>query len=175
MNSLEIYRETLLAHNEQPHNFHALPHPTHQSNGHNPLCGDEITVYLRIEGERIKEISFTGQGCAICKASASLMTLRLEGQTTADAEKDARGVLQWLNDATATQPDNLGELEALLGVRKFPMRVKCATLAWHAFLKALNQPATSDTDKESSPSCGCCGNESAFDNTHTNGSCGCGS
>ena len=175
MNSLEIYRETLLAHNDQPHHFYALSHPTHQSDGHNPLCGDEITVYLQIEGDRIKELSFTGQGCAICKASASLMTLRLEGQTTANAEKDAQGILAWLNDAATEQPTNLGELEALLGVRKFPMRIKCATLAWHAFLKALNQPATSDTDKESSPSCGCCGNESAFDNTHTNGSCECGS
>lgn len=174
MNSLEIYRETLLAHNEQPHNFHALPHPTHQSDGHNPLCGDEITVYLRIEGNRIKEISFTGQGCAICKASASLMTLRLKGQTTANAEEDAQGILAWLNDATAKQPDNLGELEALLGVRKFPMRVKCATLAWHAFLKALTRPATSDTDNGNSASCGCCGgNGSTSDDA--DGSCGCGS
>ena len=175
MNSLEIYRETLLAHNEQPHNFHALSHPTHQSDGHNPLCGDEITVYLRIENDRIKEISFTGQGCAICKASASLMTLRLEGQTTADAEKDAQKILKWLNDATAEQPENLGELEALLGVRKFPMRVKCATLAWHAFLKALNQPAGSDAGKESSASCGCCSNGSTSDGKYPNGGCGCGS
>jgi nitrogen fixation NifU-like protein len=174
MNSLEIYRETLLAHNEQPHNFRALSHPTHQSDGHNPLCGDEITVYLRIEGERIKEISFTGQGCAICKASASLMTLRLEGLSVTDAEKDAQGILAWLNDATATQPDNLGELEALLGVRKFPMRIKCATLAWHAFLKALTRPATSDIDNGNSASCGCCcGNGSTSDDA--NGSCGCGS
>ena len=174
MNSLEIYRETLLAHNEQPHHFYALLHPTHQSDGHNPLCGDEITVYLRIEGDRIKEISFTGQGCAICKASASLMTLRLEGLSVTDAEKDAQGVLQWLNDATATQPDNLGELEALFGVRKFPMRIKCATLAWHAFLKALTRPITSDTHEGSA--CGCCGNGSSSDNgKYTNGSCGCGS
>ncbi len=175
MNSLEIYRETLLAHNEQPHNFHALPHPTHQSDGHNPLCGDEITVYLRIEDGKIKEISFTGQGCAICKASASLMTLRLEGQTTADAEKDAQKILKWLNDATAEQPENLGELEALLGVRKFPMRIKCATLAWHAFLKALNQPTGSDISNGSATSCGCCCNESASDGGHSNGNCGCGS
>lgn len=174
MSSLEIYREALLAHNEQPHNFHALSHPTHQSDGHNPLCGDEITVYLRAEDDRIKEISFTGQGCAICKASASLMTLRLEDQTTADAEKDAQKVLKWLNDATAEQPNNLGELEALLGVRKFPMRIKCATLAWHAFLKALNQPAICDTHEGGA--CGCCGGDgNVFDGKHLNGGCGCGS
>lgn len=173
MNSLEIYRETLLAHNEQPHNFYAPSHPTHQSDGHNPLCGDEITVYLRIENDRIKEISFTGQGCAICKASASLMTLRLEGQTTANAEEDAQNVLAWLNNATAGQPDNLGELEALLGVRKFPMRIKCATLAWHAFLKALSRPITSDQRKGSA--CGCCGNGNTSDGKHMNGSCRCGS
>ena len=171
-----MYREVLLAHNEQPHHFYALSQPTHVAHGHNPLCGDEITVHLRIDGNRIKEISFMGQGCAICKASASLMTLRLEGQETTDAEKDAQGVLAWLNDAAAEQPDHLGELEALLGVRKFPMRIKCATLAWHAFLKALNQPAGSD-GSESSASCGCCGgNGSASDgNKRANGSCGCGS
>lgn len=170
MNSLEMYRDVLLAHNEQPHHFYALPKPTHAAHGHNPLCGDEITVHLRIEGNQIKEISFTGQGCAICKASASLMTLRLEGQTAADAEKDAQGVLAWLNDASAEQPSNLGELEALIGVRKFPMRIKCATLAWHAFLKALNQPATSD--KHEGSACGCCGEGSG--SKHPNGSCGCG-
>ena len=175
MNSLEMYRDVLLAHNEQPHHFYALPKPTHAAHGHNPLCGDEITVHLRIEGNQIKEISFTGQGCAICKASASLMTLRLEGQTAADAEKDAQGVLAWLNDASAEQPSNLGELEALIGVRKFPMRIKCATLAWHAFLKALNQPAISDTNKESSASCGCCGNGSTPNGKHFNDGCGCGS
>ena len=171
MNSLEMYREVLLAHNEQPHHFYALPKPTHAAHGHNPLCGDEITVHLRIESDRIKEISFTGQGCAICKASASLMTLSLEGLSVTDAEKDAQGILKWLNDATAEQPDNLGELEALLGVRKFPMRIKCATLAWHAVLKALNQPAISD--KHEGSACGCCGEGSG--SKHPNGSCGCGS
>lgn len=171
MSSLEMYREVLLAHNEQPHHFYALSQPTHAAHGHNPLCGDEITVHLRIDGNRIKEISFTGQGCAICKASASLMTLRLEGLSVTDAEKDAQGVLAWLNDAAAEQPDNLGELEALLGVRKFPMRIKCATLAWHAFLKALNQPAGSD--KHEGSACGCCGERSG--GKQPNGSCGCGS
>ena len=167
-----MYREVLLAHNEQPHHFYALPNPTHTSYGHNPLCGDEITVHLRIEGDQVNEISFTGQGCAICKASASLMTLRLEGLSVTDAEKDAQNVLKWLNDASAEQPENLGELEALLGVRKFPMRVKCATLAWHAFLKALNRPMTSDTHEGSA--CGCCGGNGSG-GKQLNGGCGCGS
>ena len=167
-----MYREVLLAHNEQPHHFYALSQPTHAAHGHNPLCGDEITVHLRIESDRIKEISFTGQGCAICKASASLMTLRLEGLSVTDAEKDAQGILKWLNDATAEQPDNLGELEALLGVRKFPMRIKCATLAWHAFLKAPNNPTS---DGGGGSTCGCCGNGSAADGKHLNDGCGCGS
>ena len=167
-----MYREVLLAHNEQPHHFYALSQPTHAAHGHNPLCGDEITVHLRIESDRIKEISFTGQGCAICKASASLMTLRLEGLSVTDAEKDAQGILAWLNDAAREQPTNLGELEALLGVRKFPMRIKCATLAWHAFLKALNNPTS---DGGGGSTCGCCGNGSTPDGKHLNDGCGCGS
>ena len=171
--NLEMYREVLLAHNEQPHHFYPLSQPTHTAYGHNPLCGDEITVYVRTEENRVKGLPFTEQTCAVCKASASLMTVRLEGQNIADAEKDAQAVLEWLNNATAEAPKDLGELEALLGVRKFPMRIKCATLAWHAFLKALNQPTGSDEAKGSA--CGCCGGRNTSDNCgHPDGCCGCG-
>jgi nitrogen fixation NifU-like protein len=157
MSSLEIYRDVLLAHNEQPHNFYAMPNPTHIANGHNPLCGDEITVYLQMEAGNIKNISFTGQGCAVCKASASLMTLRLEGKQAVEAESDAQCVLMWLKDILATQPINLGQLEALIGVRNFPMRIKCATLAWHAFLNALQHPHQSSD--QCSNTCACCRNK----------------
>ena len=167
-----MYREVLLAHNEQPHHFYALPKPTHMAHGRNPLCGDEITVYIQTEADKIKNVSFTGQGCAVCRASASLMTLRLEGQTATEAERDVRCVLTWLNDTTAEPPPNLGELEALLGVRKFPMRIKCATLAWHAFLKALKQPVLPNGSVQNACGCGCCGGGDTFDSDkHPGGSC----
>lgn len=157
MKSLEMYQETLLAHNEQPHHFYALPHPAYQAQGKNPLCGDEVTVYVQIENDILQTISFTGQGCAICKASASLMTARLEGKTTAHAKEEAEQILQWLTDASTPSPSDLGELEALQGVRKFLMRIKCATLAWHTFLKACNTSASSTCacQKNSAHSCGC--------------------
>lgn len=176
MNSLEIYRETLLAHNERPNHFYALQHPTHRSDGRNPLCGDEVTAYLQVENNIVKDVSFTGQGCAVCKASASLMTSRLPGKSVSEAEADAKSVLAWLKDASAEPPSDLGELEALTGVRKFPMRLKCATLAWHAFLKALNQPSNSDAGKGNA--CGCCGGKNTSDggkmpngNRPSNGDC----
>lgn len=157
MKSLEMYQETLLAHNEQPHHFYALSHPSHQAQGKNPLCGDEITVYMQIENDILRTISFTGQGCAICKASASLMTARLEGKTIVQAKEEAERILAWLTDAFFPCPKDLGELEALQGVRNFPMRLKCATLAWHTFQKACDTPVSSvcACQKNSSHSCGC--------------------
>ena len=151
MNTLEIYQEVLLAHNENPNNFYAIEHPTNKAYGVNPTCGDEISVYLLLNKEgTLETVSFTGQGCAICKASASIMTLHLQGKTIAQAEADANQVLQVLNDPNAALPNHLDELEALIGVRKFPMRVKCATLAWHTFLKALRNEPTE------TPNCCCC-------------------
>ena len=138
MSLQEIYQEVLLAHNENPNNFFKLENPSHQSHGNNPLCGDEISVFLKIKDNKIEAISFTGEGCAICKASASLMTVALKGLQTLEAEKKAKDFIELLSNDQIPIPSDLGEMEALLGVRKFPARLKCATLAWHTFLKALN-------------------------------------
>ena len=139
--SLELYREVLLAHNEKPYHFGPLEHPTHQANANNPLCGDEVVVYLQVAENAVKTLTFTGQSCAICRASASLMMKYLEGKSVADAEAAVQHVLDWLNDPNVSLAlSDAGELQALAGVRKFPMRIKCATLAWHAFSQALQQP-----------------------------------
>lgn len=152
MSLQEIYQEVLLAHNEHPNNFFELPNASSKAHGHNPLCGDEISIFLELDGNTLKQISFTGQGCAICKSSASLMTEYLKGKSVDVAKKDALAFIELLNDPEKNVPENLGELEALLGVRKFPARLKCATLAWHTFLKALDNP---EDGNASSTSCAC--------------------
>lgn len=152
MSLQEIYQEVLLAHNEHPNNFFELPNASSKAHGHNPLCGDEISVFLELDGNTLKQISFTGQGCAICKSSASLMTEYLKGKSVDVAKKDALAFIELLNDPEKAIPENLGEMEALLGVRKFPARLKCATLAWHTFLKALDN---SEDGNASSTSCAC--------------------
>ena len=152
MSLQEIYQEVLLAHNEHPNNFFEMPDAASKAHGHNPLCGDEISVFLDLEGNQLKQISFTGQSCAICKSSASLMTEYLKGKTADVAKKEALAFIELLNDPEKAVPENLGEMEALLGVRKFPARLKCATLAWHTFLKALEHP---DSGNIASESCSC--------------------
>lgn len=152
MSLQEIYQEVLLAHNEHPNNFFELPNPSSMAHGNNPLCGDEISVFLNCDGDNLRQISFIGQSCAICKSSASLMTEYLKGKSREVAQKDAQAFIALLNHSEEVVPPNLGELEALLGVRKFPARLKCATLAWHTFLKALTCP---EDQKSSSNSCSC--------------------
>jgi len=134
----ELYQEIILEHNKRPRHFGPLPGATHRADGRNPHCGDELSVSLLREGDRIVEVRFQGQGCAISKASASLMTVALSG-LPADRARTLAGRV--LHAFQPNGPDLLleddGELAALLGVRRFPARVKCATLAWHAFLCAL--------------------------------------
>ena len=137
MSLQDIYQEVLLAHNEHPNNFKALEKPSYRACGNNPLCGDQLSVFVNVEEDIVKNVTFTGEGCAICKASASLMTLRLESRKLEDAINEAKHFIKVLSDEKETIPQDLGELEALLGVRKFPARLKCATLAWHTFLKAF--------------------------------------
>ena len=135
----DLYQEIILDHNRRPRNFGKLEDPTHQAEGHNPLCGDEITVFLKLVGDQISEITFDGQGCAISKASASLMTARLKGRTL----KEVRGVVSDISDLLtgpeegSVDLEKLGDLAALQGVRKYAVRVKCATLPWHALQAAL--------------------------------------
>ena len=152
MSLQEIYQEVLLAHNEHPNNFFEMPDAALRAHGHNPLCGDEISVFLDLDNNKLKQISSTGQSCAICKSSASLMTEYLKGKSAKVARKDALAFIELLNHPEQAVPEHLGELEALLGVRKFPARLKCATLAWHTFLKALDHP---DDESAASESCSC--------------------
>jgi nitrogen fixation NifU-like protein len=135
----DLYQEVILDHNRRPRNFRALD-AGRKAEGFNPLCGDHLTVYLRIDDGVITDVGFQGAGCAISKASASLMTEAVKGKTVADAT----GLLQRFVQMVTTQPtdpvNGLGKLNALGGVRQFPVRVKCATLAWHTLRAALESP-----------------------------------
>lgn len=135
----DLYQEIILDHNRRPRNYGKLDQPTHQAEGHNPLCGDEISVFIQLEDDRITDISFDGQGCAISKASASLMTSRLKGRTLDEVRAVADDVRELLTgpDEEPADLEKLGDLAALQGVRKYAVRVKCATLAWHALEAAL--------------------------------------
>jgi nitrogen fixation NifU-like protein len=134
----DLYQEVILDHNRKPRNFRKMEDATHAVEGFNPLCGDHITVYVRTDGDRIEDISFEGAGCAISKASASMMTSSLKGKTAGEAEAAFQRVHEMLTaEDPETDEDALGSLVVLAGVREFPTRVKCATLSWHALRSAL--------------------------------------
>lgn len=135
----ELYQQVILDHNKTPRNFRKLDDPTRTVEGLNPLCGDHLTLYIDLEGDRIVDISFQGSGCAISKASASMMTDSLKGKTIAEADALFEGVHRMLTSARADEvsTDGLGKLAVLSGVREFPARVKCASLSWHALRNAL--------------------------------------
>lgn len=133
----ELYQALIVDHNRSPRNFHSMDHADAHAEGFNPLCGDQVTVWVRLEGDRIADVSFQGQGCAISKASASLMTTAVKGRTVEEAETLFGGVRGLLKGEPPAP--NLGKLAALGGVAEFPMRVKCATLSWHALHAALQQ------------------------------------
>lgn len=132
----ELYQSIILDHNRRPKNFREMDDATAKADGVNPLCGDQLTVWLRMDGDQVADISFRGQGCAISKASASMMTQVVKGKTRAEAER-LFGDVHALVTGTGTNAD-LGALKALSGVSKFPLRVKCASLAWHAMNSALH-------------------------------------
>ncbi|HJY82788.1 MAG TPA: SUF system NifU family Fe-S cluster assembly protein [Candidatus Binatia bacterium] len=140
----ELYQEVILDHNKRPRNFQKLEGANRTAEGYNPLCGDQITVYLRLEDDVIKDISFQGSGCAISKASASLMTTSVKGKTQAEAEVLFDGVHTMLTGErdTTVDPHELGKLAVLSGVCEFPARVKCASLAWHTLHAALKGEGT---------------------------------
>jgi len=139
----ELYQEIILDHNRSPRNFGALEDAHRSAEGFNPLCGDHFTVYVKLDGDRITAIRFAGSGCAISKASASLMTTAVEGKTTSEAEALFARVHDMLTGPVARPAavESLGRLAALAGVRAFPARVKCASLAWHALRAALQRDA----------------------------------
>lgn len=140
-----LYRELILDHARKPRNFGKLKDATHQAEGINPLCGDKLKLYIDVKDDRISGVQFEGSGCAISVASASLLTETVAGMSTAEAMQQFNVVVDALTgDASSA---DLGKLAALLGVRDFPSRVKCATLAWHALSVAINeaqQPATTE-------------------------------
>jgi nitrogen fixation NifU-like protein len=136
----DLYQQVILDHSRSPRNFYKLEVANRVAEGHNPLCGDRVTVYLLFENGVIKEISFQGEGCAISKASASLMTETLKGKTKEEAEK----LFTKFHDLVTTgssNADEMGKLEVFGGVNKFPARVKCAILPWHAISATLQGAA----------------------------------
>lgn len=147
MDLRELYQDIVLDHGRHPRNFRAIAEPARKARGHNPLCGDRVTVYVALDGERIADVSFEGRGCAISTAAASLMTEVLKGRTVAEAADLFRHFHARVTGAPESDvPEGLAEdmerLEPLTGVKDYPARVKCATLSWHALEAALkNAPA----------------------------------
>jgi nitrogen fixation NifU-like protein len=133
----DLYRDVILDHNRQPRNFGGLDPADASVEGFNPMCGDRLTVRLRLDDGKISDIRFEGQGCAISTASASMMTEAVKGRTRAEALRLFDRVHQLLTDEAAPPADELGKLAALSGVRAYPARVKCASLCWHTLASAL--------------------------------------
>ena len=133
----ELYQEVILDHNKQPRNCYVMDCANRSADGHNPLCGDTVKVYLRIENGIIEEISFQGAGCAICTASTSLMTESVKGKTVEEAKDLFDEFHPMLTGVAAEQGLELGKLLVFEGVREYPVRVKCATLAWHTLNAAM--------------------------------------
>lgn len=135
----ELYQEIILENNRNPRHHHAMTHPTCSARGVNPLCGDKLTVYVKCDQGRIGEVSFLGSGCAISQASASLMTEALQGKTVEQAHTLFHQFHDMLTKDDDTHIETLKKLAVLAGVRAYPARVKCATLAWHTLESALNE------------------------------------
>jgi nitrogen fixation NifU-like protein len=133
----DLYQETILDHSKRPRNCHTMDDANRQAEGYNPLCGDKLKLFLKVEGDIVKDVSFTGSGCAISTASASLMTESLKGKTRDEALKLLDRFHELLTTDAAVGQD-LGKLVVFCGVRDYPARVKCATLAWHTLKSALN-------------------------------------
>lgn len=148
-----LYQEVILDHNKKPRNFGMLDKASHKAEGHNPLCGDHITLSLRLQDELIEAISFHGQSCAICKASASMMTTNVKGKMVWEAETL---IEEFRNMATGkldveTQPNNLGRLCVFSGISELPARVKCAILPWHTLHAAFKREEITTTEGANEP------------------------
>ena len=142
----DLYQEVILDHNRRPRNFHALEGATHHAEGFNPLCGDRLQLYLTVAGGVITDIGFQGSGCAISKASASMMTDSIKGWPVADATLLFERFHRMVTTPADREVEDLGKLSALAGVREFPARVKCASLAWHALKAALERVEKTTTE-----------------------------
>ena len=151
MSSLdELYQNVILEHNRAPRNYRAMPDADGKAEGNNPLCGDQVTVWVRLDGDVIGDVSFQGAGCAISRASASLMTAAVKGKTRAETDALFDRFRRLVTGTLAGEaPETLGKLAVFSGVSAFPVRVKCASLAWHALNSALEQsqhPSASGSD-----------------------------
>lgn len=144
----DLYQEVILDHNKNPRNFREIENATHQADGHNPLCGDQLKVFLNLENDKVTDVAFVGSGCAISKASASMMTQSLKGKTKVEAEtlfdEFHRMVTGKLD--IETDENSLGKLRIFAGVLEFPARVKCASLSWHTVHAALNNEEIVSTE-----------------------------
>ncbi len=134
----ELYQQVILDHNKNPRNFHEMADATKKVDGYNPLCGDHYTVFVKVDGEKIQDVSFTGNGCAISKASASVMSSTVKGKSTEEAARLFETFHRLVTgDTSGLSAADLGRLAAFSGVSEFPARVKCATLAWHTLKSSL--------------------------------------
>jgi nitrogen fixation NifU-like protein len=140
----ELYQSVILDHNKRPRNFREIEDAAHHADGHNPLCGDKLTVYLEVdEDDRVSDIAFQGEGCAISTASASLMTESVKGRSRKEVEETFERFHELVTSSASEEvsKDRLGKLAVFSGVREYPMRVKCASLAWHTLKAALGDSA----------------------------------
>ncbi|HEV7397648.1 MAG TPA: SUF system NifU family Fe-S cluster assembly protein [Pyrinomonadaceae bacterium] len=144
----ELYQQVILDHNKKPRNFHKIESANHRAEGANPLCGDQLTVYAEVENDTVKDVGFEGSGCAISKAAASMMTVAVKGKSKPEVEslfnEFHRMVTGDLDEES--EPNELGRLKIFAGVREFPVRVKCASLAWHTLKAALNEEPSVSTE-----------------------------
>ena len=142
----DLYQEVILDHNKRPRNFRTLDTANHSAEGFNPLCGDRLHLYVRVDDDVVTDVGFQGSGCAISKASASLMTDSIKGRSVAEV----RALFERFHTMVTTPPEkeveNMGKLSALAGVREFPVRVKCASLAWHTLKAALDREPIISTE-----------------------------
>ena len=142
----ELYQEVILDHNKRPRNFRTIEPASHHAEGHNPLCGDRLALYVQVTGDTIEDVAFQGSGCAISKASASLMTDAVKGQTVAAANDLFRRFHAMVTTPSDQAVENMGKLSVLAGVREFPVRVKCASLCWHTLKAALDRKEVTTTE-----------------------------
>jgi len=144
----ELYQQVILDHNKKPRNFRKLETANHSAEGYNPLCGDQLTIYMNLEDDRVTDVGFEGSGCAISKASASMMTQAVKGKSKQQAEtlfKEFHSMVTGELDEE-NEENTLGNLKIFAGVREFPVRVKCATLPWHTMHAALNKQDQASTE-----------------------------
>ena len=144
----DLYQEVILDHNKNPRNFREITDANYQADGHNPLCGDALKVYLKVENDTVTDVAFKGSGCAISKASASMMTQAVKGKTKTEADElftEFRAMVMGELDIEADE-NNLGKLKIFAGVLEFPARVKCASLSWHTVHAALNGEEIASTE-----------------------------